>query len=284
MEDGTGYRVREAAGGIGARYHPDSVPGTVFGALRGPFAGAGFLCGLGPFMSMLTRRIVEPELMDDPQVDRAELAAALRFLTFINRRLGGVAAVLRAFKRWSSDWPAGDAIRILDVGTGAGDIPLAIADWAARTGRSVHITALDRHATILSLARQRIGGRSDIELRPGDALHLTDLFDADSFDYAHAGLLLHQLPDIEVMTVMRMMQRITRRGLIISDIIRSPITRLGIYPWLPFMPPMVRHDARVSLPAAFTKREILDLARRVGLERLSYRRNLFYRFTLTSEK
>ena len=81
---------------------------------------------------------------------------------------------------------------------------------------------------------------------------------------------------------MRMMQRVSRRGLIISDLVRSPITRLGVYPWLPFMPPMVRHDALVSLPAAFTKREILDLARRVGLERIRYRTHLLYRFTLTS--
>jgi hypothetical protein len=57
-----------------------------------------------------------------------------------------------------------------------------------------------------------------------------------------------------------------------------------MYPWLPFMPPMVRHDAQVSLPAAFTKREILDLARRVGLENITCRTHLFYRFTLTSEK
>jgi SAM-dependent methyltransferase len=235
-------------------------------------------------MTMLTRRIVEPELMDDPNADAAELAAALRFLAFINRRLGGVAAVLRAFRRWSAGWPAGGTIRIIDLGAGAGDIPLALADWAARTGRRVQITALDRHETILALARQRIGERADIELLSGDALHLTDLFDVDSFDYAHAGLLLHQLPDIEVMTIMRMMQRITRRGLVINDIIRSPITRLGMYPWLPFMPSMVRHDARVSLPAAFTKREILDLARRVGLEQVAFRTHLFYRFTLTSEK
>jgi len=235
-------------------------------------------------MTLPTRRNLAPELMDDPQADRAELAAALRFLAFINRRLGGIAAVLRAFRRWAADWPAGETIRILDVGTGAGDIPLAIADWAARTGRRVHITALDRHETILSLARQRLGERADIELLSGDALKLTDLFDVDSFDYVHAGLLLHQLPDIEVMTVMRMMQRITRRGLIINDIVRSPITRLGIYPWLPFMPSMVRHDALVSIPAAFTKREILDLARRVGLERLTYRKHLFYRFTLRSAK
>lgn len=235
-------------------------------------------------MSMLTRRIVEPERMDDPNADAAELAAALRFLAFINRRLGGVGAVLRIFRRWSSDWPAGETIRILDVGAGAGDIPLALADWAARTGRRVHITALDRHETIMSIARQRIGERADIELLAGDALHLTDLFEVDSFDYAHAGLLLHQLSDIEVMTIMRMMQRITRRGLIINDIVRSPITRLGMYPWLPIMPPMVRHDARVSLPAAFTKREILDLARRVGLEGIRYRTHLLYRFTLTSEK
>ena len=121
-------------------------------------------------------------------------------------------------------------------------------------------------------------------MREGDARTLADLFEPGEFDYAHAGFVLHQLPDIEVMTVLRAMDRLTRRGLIWNDLARSPITTMGLRAVLPVMPRLVRHDAPVSARAAFTKREALELARRVGLDTITYRRHLFYRFTLTSTK
>ena len=43
-----------------------------------------------------------------------------------------------------------------------------------------------------------------------------------------------------------------------------------------------RHDGAVSVAAGFTRREVLDIARRVGLSNIKYRRHLFGRFTLVS--
>jgi len=49
-------------------------------------------------------------------------------------------------------------------------------------------------------------------------------------------------------------------------------------------PAMVRHDGIVSVAAGFKRHEVLDLARRVGLPHVQYRRHLFGRFTLVSTK
>ncbi|MHC4080789.1 MAG: methyltransferase domain-containing protein [Planctomycetota bacterium] len=233
---------------------------------------------------MLTQRRRAPELMDDPDVDRKELERSLRFIRMVNRRLGGAGAPVRHLERWSTQWPAGETIRVIDIGTGSGDIPLAISRWAQRAGRRVHVTGVDLHATTLKLAREHVGEVPNIELVQADALELTDRFEAGAFDYAHAGMFLHHLDDIEVMTVLRIMYRLAGRGLIWNDLVRGTVELLLVRLLTLGRPAIVRHDGIASVAAGFTRREALDLARRVGLPDIVYRRHLFGRFTLTSTK
>jgi SAM-dependent methyltransferase len=242
-------------------------------------------------MSHLTERVLVPERMDDPNVGRAELARSLAFIRFVNRRLGGAHVAIRHLARWLGDRPApAKPVRILDLGTGSADIPIAIARWAKRRGVDVHITGIDLHETTLELAREHLAAQNDslpIELVQHDALKLAEEFAPESFDYAHAGMFLHHLPDIEVMIVLRAMHRLSRHGLIWNDLVRGTVGRIGTRLFvrlLPGVPAMARHDAIVSVEAGFTKHEALDLANRVGLPQIQYRDYLFYRFTLTSEK
>lgn len=233
---------------------------------------------------MLTARKHAPEYMDDPNVDRVDLEASLRFIRMVNRRLGGAAAVLNHLKRWSADWPVDRTIRILDVGTGSADIPLAILDWSTTAGRTIHITAVDLHESTLAVAREQVGDRSGIELVQADARNLMDIFEPRAFDYAHAGMFLHHLSDIEVMTVLRIMDRLTTRGLVWNDLVRGPIEKLAVRLLTVGAPTMAKHDGAVSVAAGFTRREVLELAKRVGLENPRYHRHLLGRFTLVSEK
>ncbi len=228
--------------------------------------------------------------MDDPAVDRDQLDRSLRFIRVINQRLGGTAAALGHLRRWSAGWPPGEVIRIIDLGTGSADIPVAIVRWAAAAGLRVHVTAIDAHPTTLDLAReyvQRALGSEDpedIELLRADALSLMDHFEPGAFDYAHAGMFLHHLDDIEVMTVLRVMDRLTTRGVIWNDLLRGPVETVAVRLLTLAGPAIVRHDAIVSVAAGFIRREVLDLASRVGLPHIGYRRHLFGRFTLVSTK
>jgi hypothetical protein len=236
---------------------------------------------------MLTGRILTPEHMDDPAATRDEQVAALRFLRMINARLGGAQAAIAYLKRWSRTWPASRTIQILDVATGSADIPVAMARWARRAGFTVHITAVDRHPVTLDLARHFVRDQQAehvITLMQADALRLMDVFQPGSFDYAHAGLFLHHLHDVEVVTVLRIMDRLSTRGVIWNDLVRATLPRLLLWPLLVSAPAKLRHDAVVSVQAGFRKAEAFDLARRAGLNNLCYRRHLLHRFTLVSEK
>lgn len=235
-------------------------------------------------MWTLTQRRLTPERMDDPAVDQDELAQGLKYLQFVNRRLGGASAVLRHLRRWSRGWPPDQTVRILDVGTGSADIPLAIAEWARQSRKRVHITGVDLHPVTVKLAREHSAGRDEIEIIQADARQLTELFNPESFEYVLASLFLHHLPDIEVLTVLRMMDRLATRGMIWNDLVRVRFPRLMLWPAIFWAPDMVKHDAIVSVQAGFTRREAIDLAQRAGWARLRFRRHLAHRFTLVSEK
>jgi predicted O-methyltransferase YrrM len=241
-------------------------------------------------MPHVTQRTLVPELMDDPNVDRDELARSLWFIRFVNARLGGASAATRQLSHWLRKRPIDGTVHILDVGTGSADIPIAIARWAMKRNIAIHITGIDLHETTLELARKHLAAQPDdlpIELVQADALKLADRFEPESFDFAHAGMFLHHLPDIEVMTVLRIMHRLSSHGLIWNDLVRGWPGRIGtriLLRILSGVPTMAKHDAVVSIEAGFTRHEAIDLARRTDLPSVRYRKHLLYRFTLTSTK
>lgn len=229
------------------------------------------------------------ELMDDPAVDPAQLRRALAALRWVNRHLGGTAALLNHLQRWSRRWPRDHTIALLDIGTASADLPLAACAWARRAGFRLRVTAIDLHARTLELARHHIARAPDlardIDLVQADARALTHRFAPESFDYAHAGLFLHHLSDLEVMTVLRMMDRLVRRGLIWNDLMRTPVARVVVHLATIGAPRIVQHDARASVAAAFTRNEALDLCRRAGVDYVRFRaRWLHQRFTVAGER
>lgn len=223
--------------------------------------------------------------MDDPTIPREELAESLRFIRAVNRRLGGTRAVIAHLSRWSRRWPQDRPITFLDVATGSADIPLAVRRWGVERGFDIRVTAIDNHETTLALAREHIAGVDGIEIAHADALALAERFNAQSFDYVHAGMFLHHLPDIEVLTALRIMDRLARAGIIWNDLVRSRLGVVAIRFLTLGAPPGVRHDARVSVEAGFTPREAREYARRIDLDYAHMRWSLLtHRFTLAGEK
>lgn len=219
------------------------------------------------------QRTLTPELIDDPEVADDELRESLAFIRAVNRRLGGSEAVVSRLRQWSARWPRGEPIHLIDVGTGSADIPLACVRWAREAGHDLRVTAVDVHPKTLAAARDHIAEAPDaseaaerIELVQADARRLMDLYEPRQFHYAHAGMFLHHLPEIEVLTVLRIMHRLASAGIIWNDLLRSPMVYAVTHLMTARMPEMVRHDARVSIQAAFNKRDAKDIARRVGLD------------------
>ena len=233
----------------------------------------------------MLQRVVTPEQMDEPGVDEAQLAASLRFIRRVNRVLLGSAAVVGHFKRWSRAWQRGkrgQRITVLDLATGSADIPVALTRWAARAGFDLHVTALDLHPTTLRLAAAHIGDNPRVELVRGDALKPP--FTPGSFDYVISSMFLHHLPDIEVMTALRIMDKLARRGMVWNDLLRNRRAAAWCRVITLGQPSIVRHDALTSVRAGFTPSEVRELQQRLSLSHLRYRGHVAHRFTLAGER
>ena len=130
--------------------------------------------------------------MGNPDADRGELARAMAYLRGANIRSGRTRELVSYLQRQASDWPTGRPIRLLDVGTGSADIPLAVVNCAKLAGYDLHVTGIDISASILDIAQEFIGDQKKIELVSTNALRLMDHFKPGSFDYAYAGMFLHK--------------------------------------------------------------------------------------------
>lgn len=231
------------------------------------------------------QRILTHELMDDPNVPRDQLAISLRYIRSINRNLGGVTALLRHLKAWSRHWPTDRPVTLLDVATGSADLPVAACRWATKAGFDLRVTGVDKHSETLNFAREQARGFDAISLQHADALTLDQSFAAGSFDYVHAGLFLHHLSDAEIVTVLSHMSRIARRGIIWNDLVRSKASNRVVWLLTIGKPEIVKHDARVSVLAGFTREEAEALAAQAGVSYVEYSwRVLTHRFTLAGEK
>jgi len=227
--------------------------------------------------------------MDDPSVPREELAKALKFIRRVNQRLGGQRALLGHLRVWSRSWPRNRAITLLDIGTGSADLPVSAVRWARTRGFDLRVTAIDVHDTTLELAREYLRGNpgeaGNIELVKANALELMSRYEPGSFDYVHAGMFLHHLSGLETLTMLRIMDRLARAGLIWNDLVRSRIALAAAKVLTAISTPMIRHDATASVRAGFIRSEVLDIARRLELGHLKYRQSvLAQRFTLAGER
>jgi len=235
-------------------------------------------------------RVGTNERMDDPNVDPTELDDALRFIRRVNRRHGGLAAATTALARIAQRIPATETIRVLDVATGSADIPLALARWARGASRQIDIVAVDNHPHTLNhaqdyLAEQEPELSSRITLQLADARRLTDNHDPKSFHITHCAMFLHHLPEVELLTILRIMDRLASHAVVATDLLNTPISNIAIKLMTLTSSAMIKHDARVSVANGFSVREAREIAKRVGLERPKVTSSfLAQRFTLVSEK
>jgi ubiquinone/menaquinone biosynthesis C-methylase UbiE len=234
-------------------------------------------------MAFLSERRRRAEWMDEPGADPGELRRSLAFIRKVNRLLGYTRATIWHLERFSRNWRPGERIDIIDLATGSADIPRAILRWADKKGFDVHIVAVDLHDLTAREARA-VSPIVDPRLR----IVRADVFDlpfpAQSFDYALTAMFLHHLDDEQIVAVLRTMNSLARRGVIVADLLRH----YRAYAWIglltAFSTPMVRHDAKVSVAQALRKKEVQNLRDAGGLFFARYYRHFGHRFVLAGER
>jgi SAM-dependent methyltransferase len=209
----------------------------------------------------LDARTDAAELLESGRLSHRDVEANLADLARMNRLPGGTAASIHAISRLVG---RGNGARIVDVGTGAGDMPTAF------TRRGWHVIAVDVNRQVLDVVGPRLAVAPGIEVMEGDALALP--LDDGSVDVAHGSLLLHHFEPEAAITALREMRRVARRGVIVNDLRRGRLP-LAVT-WMTVMAlarsHVTRYDAIVSARRAYTVPELDELLAAAGL-RLRWR-------------
>lgn len=197
------------------------------------------------------------ELLDERGLSSAEIEQNLADLARLNRLPGGRAASVDAIERLADP---GSPPRILDVGTGRGDLPIAFA------GRGWPTVGLDIHPGVLRIARRETAGEPLLEMVEGDARALP--FGDDTFDVGHCSLLIHHFEPPAAVGVLRELRRVARRGVVINDLRRGvlPLIATGISVAALGRTHVTRRDGMTSARRAYTLDELDALLAEAGLE------------------
>jgi 2-polyprenyl-3-methyl-5-hydroxy-6-metoxy-1,4-benzoquinol methylase len=215
----------------------------------------------------LRERILVPERMDAPNLPKAEHDWALRGLARLNRISRADLMLWRFLAPRLASLPSGGVLRILDVATGSGDVPIRLSQrarhrfpnakiqWAVCDASDHALETATRRAHAINLQLQ--AHRLDVTTDP-----------LPEHDVTICGLFLHHLESLQVVELLGRMAAAATTGIIISDLQR---TRTGLF--LANVAgrcfsrsPIVHSDAPASVRAAFTHQELADIASRAGLE------------------
>jgi ubiquinone/menaquinone biosynthesis C-methylase UbiE len=208
------------------------------------------------------------ELIDGP-LDLPTLAGNLRDLERVNRFLGGVELSWRALARLRGLSPGSGAVRLLDLGTGAGDIPRALLRRAEASHLLLEITATDVRPQIVDVARSRSAEVAGLTIALAGPQQLE--FGDASFDVAHASMVLHHLEPAAVIELLAEMRRVARLGVIVNDLDRKRRWWLGswLLSRLATGNRYTRYDGPLSVRRAYHPVELAELAQRAGLREVA---------------
>jgi ubiquinone/menaquinone biosynthesis C-methylase UbiE len=211
------------------------------------------------------------ELLDGPLDDRAALVGNLRDLRRVNRWLGGATGSIRAIEALLAapgDGVATEPRSILDVGTGGADLPLAMLEHAAGTGRAWRVVGLDSRPEVLEAAAgadRRVTGTPGLNLHVGDGRALP--FPDASFDVVHTSLVVHHLDPAEAASLVGEMVRVARHGIVLNDLVRGRPFYVGAWFLAHLLTTnrLTRHDGPLSVRRAYSRIELERFLEDAGL-------------------
>jgi len=231
-------------------------------------------------LKTISERRLQPEIIDEPDIDARRMRGALRGLERINWWSGSARILWGPIYQLARECPS-RPLRILDIATGAGDVPIRLWRKARRAGVALEIAGCDRSAHAVAYARTRAEKHgAPIRFFTWDALQ-------GGFpgapDVVMSSLFLHHLEETQAVSLLRSMAAAARRMVLVNDLER---TRAGFV--LAYLgtrvlsaSPVVHTDGPRSVEGAFTFAEARDLARRAGLAGASVGRRWPCRYLLS---
>jgi len=200
------------------------------------------------------------ELLDDPAADPASVIRSLGNVARANRWFGGAAAVLHGLGRVLRGAARDRPLTLLDLGTGAGDLPRRAVRWAGRRGYRLRPVGLELSRTAAAMAV-----RAGVPCAVGSA-GLPPVR-AKSVDIVLLSQVAHHFTPDSTVRLFRSCDALARLGVVVADLRRGRMAPIAFWVGaraLRFDQATVA-DGITSLRRGYTAREMRALLAEAGV-------------------
>jgi SAM-dependent methyltransferase len=220
-----------------------------------------------------SKRAHTPELMDGP-CSYEEFQACLHDLARVNIRTRAYGPSLQFLARLK---PLGRPLRIVDVGSGYGDMLRRIAQWAAHKEIDVELIGVDLNPYAAQAAREVTAAERGIRWITANAF---DYKPEGGIDVVISSLFTHHLTDDEIVQFLQWMDRTAQIGWFVSDLHRHPLPYAVFRIWskLAGWHRFVQNDGPISITRAFVKKDWKRLIKQAGLRGTKIRWHMPFRW------
>ncbi len=236
-----------------------------------------------PSIAGAQSRVRQPEIMDDPALDAGRHEAALRGLSRLNYLSGSARTIWRPLAALARRLGRRQ-LRVLDVATGAGDVPVRLWRRARRAGLHLEIQGVDVNPRAVEFAASRAAAE-------GATMHFSVLDVLaeplpEGFDVVTCSLFLHHLADDRGVWLLQAMATAAKHLVLVNDLRRSAagLALARFAAWTLSGSDVVRIDGPRSVRAAFTMGEAAALALAAGLKGAVVERRWPFRFLLSWQR
>jgi 2-polyprenyl-3-methyl-5-hydroxy-6-metoxy-1,4-benzoquinol methylase len=235
-----------------------------------------------PWSGWMERRR-RAEIMDQPDLQPDRHVQALRGLTRINF-FSHSAGILWPHLAELAKNMAPRVPRVLDVATGAGDVPLRLWKRAGRAGLSLDVEGCDLSPVALTHAQSRAAA-AGAPLRFFAYNALTEPV-LEGYDAVVCSLFLHHLDEPDAVALLQRLAAMAGRLLLVNDLERGWLGLLAAHVVTRLLTTsyVVHVDGPRSVEGAFTVAEARSLASRAGLVNAQVARRWPFRWLLTWSK
>ncbi len=223
-------------------------------------------------------RSLEPELMDHPGIEWDKHREALEGLERINFFSLAHEPIWEAVQEAAG---SKKKLRILDIATGAGDLPMMLAGKARQSGCDFEIHGCDKSPQAVQYTKQKaesLGVKVNFFV-----LDIKKEKIPSGYDILINSLFLHHLTGDETIDFLNHLKSARPDAILINDLIRSKLGFFLAYAGTRLLSrsPVVHYDGPQSVKAAYTVSEISDLAQKTGFKNARIKKLWPERFLLT---
>ena len=193
------------------------------------------------------------ERMDNPDCDPEELRNTYRQFGRVNSLISQWGSIYKSKIR--PHLQQNSQMSLLDIGFGGGDIPIALARWAANDGFDLSITAIDPDPRAINFVAE-LDYPSNIGFLQCGISELNP--SGEKFDFVISNHLIHHLEKEELLNTLEQSRALSTTSVIFNDLRRSDWAYFlfNIFSRPIFRSSFITEDGLTSIKRSYTKREL----------------------------